>query len=655
MATGTASTGGAGSAAHRCRGGGRPASSGTASVTHAQVQGASSGRCSGAPVPSRAGVDPRSGRLATAGAATQSVSSVRTSAGGSSRGALRRPSARSSACRAASLRTGRPAPPGHRRELGGRHRPRRARDGHGHQRHDYTRRARAVSRSPDRAASPAASMRPGTARIVIAGGWPDSHLRSLSTADDDRDRAPHDEHRCRAAHERRRASSSGPPPSPPTRATRPSPSRSERDRAEVPRVLAAHPRREPHLRAVWSEAATDPIVSRDVQVVQGSGITLRPSRPTARSAAFRADGGTADTFVFVKHSVVFTSGDEDSRIVRVAGPRAMTSGDELRSAIVVVDRYRRARPGGPAQAGRDDVPRRAATSPIAERALASPPSSARSVRGAVAERGETPQVRAIWAADPTPSAPSQSHRRRTRDEQRSDHRPPRPAAARRIQRAGFFLGAGATWWGPRARGAAAASTRARRRAVLIESVEGTRQPPRACGTCVAHPRARHRAHPFTFPSWPASIRRSRTRSSARSSLGSEDRARPRAVHRRQDRLQHDWDRARHRRDRLAPQAAGFVMITPSRAGSGGRSWKRIAPNVPILLQVYERVSDEDELAAAIAQWPDHAVALHRDVPRVCLRSSGTTFERAAPHAEAPAPPAFWKLGSMTCRGPARCA
>lgn len=68
---------------------------------------------------------------------------------------------------------------------------------------------------------------------------------------------------------------------------------------------------------VWSEAATDPIVSETFEVVQGSGITLSTVPPDGTKRRFRADGGTADTFVFVKHSVVFTSGDEDSRIVRL--------------------------------------------------------------------------------------------------------------------------------------------------------------------------------------------------------------------------------------------------------------------------------------------------------------------------------------------------
>lgn len=74
----------------------------------------------------------------------------------------------------------------------------------------------------------------------------------------------------------------------------------------------------------------------------------------------------------------------------------MTSGDELRSAIAVVDRYLAEHdPGGPAQAAwttcRGELRRRRSQS---ERSLPAI-SSAAQYAAQLAERGETPQVRAI--------------------------------------------------------------------------------------------------------------------------------------------------------------------------------------------------------------------------------------------------------------------
>jgi len=73
---------------------------------------------------------------------------------------------------------------------------------------------------------------------------------------------------------------------------------------------------------VWTEAATDPIVSETFEVVDGSGVTVAAALPDGTKRRFRADGGTDGTQIYVRHSVVFTSGDEDSRVVRlVVGDR----------------------------------------------------------------------------------------------------------------------------------------------------------------------------------------------------------------------------------------------------------------------------------------------------------------------------------------------
>lgn len=73
---------------------------------------------------------------------------------------------------------------------------------------------------------------------------------------------------------------------------------------------------------LWEEAEDDPIVSETYEVVEGSGVTITAVLPDGTMRRFRAEGGTDGTQIYIRHSVVFTSGDEDSRVVRlVVGDR----------------------------------------------------------------------------------------------------------------------------------------------------------------------------------------------------------------------------------------------------------------------------------------------------------------------------------------------
>lgn len=215
--------------------------------------------------------------------------------------------------------------------------------------------------------------------------------------------------------------------------------------------------------------------------------------------------------------------------------------------------------------------------------------------------------------------------------------------------AGFFLGAG-DMVGDHVHGVkrlldAGATTSF----VLIESVEGTRQPAsRVRDVCIAHRERDIEPWLFTFPTCARIdsavdhvIECGQLANVKKVVLDLEPYRDPKS-----GRL-YDWTE-RDIADLVTKvRAAGFeIAITVFTRKAWSRiAWDRIAPGVPILLQVYERVADEDELAAAIAQWPGRTVVL-------CLATYLGPIERlrhdlanARAHSMKVGACAFWKLGS----------
>lgn len=226
------------------------------------------------------------------------------------------------------------------------------------------------------------------------------------------------------------------------------------------------------------------------------------------------------------------------------------------------------------------------------------------------------------------------------------HAPQLPAG---FSGAGFFLGAG-DMVGDHARGVrrlldAGATTSF----VLIESVEGTRQPAtRVRDVCVAHRERDIEPILFTFPvaaridsAVAHAVECAQLTGIWKIVLDLEPFTDAKTGRK------HDWTERDIAEIVSRLQAAGFfVMITLfTRRQWRSIAWKRIAPNVPILLQVYERVSDEDELAAAIAQWPDHVVVLCIATYLGPLEKLRHDLSNALPHTRKVGAAAFWKLGS----------
>jgi hypothetical protein len=76
-------------------------------------------------------------------------------------------------------------------------------------------------------------------------------------------------------------------------------------------------------------------------------------------------------------------------------------------------------------------------------------------------------------------------------------------------------------------------------------------------------------------------------------------------------------------------------------------WERAAPGCPIWLQVYERVSDPEELADAIALWPGRTVVICVGTYAGDIARLVGDLANAVPHAKLSGAIAVWALGTTS--------
>jgi hypothetical protein len=110
-------------------------------------------------------------------------------------------------------------------------------------------------------------------------------------------------------------------------------------------------------------------------------------------------------------------------------------------------------------------------------------------------------------------------------------------------------------------------------------------------------------------------------------------------------IRYDWTEAQIKQLVDGARALGFeVMITLfSRAAWKRIRWDRVAPGIVIILQVYDRVKDEEALSDAVAAFPDSIVVLAIGTYVGDLERLRHDLHNARPYAQHTGAIAVWVL------------